>query len=239
MDPSLLIRGIQLGLGAAVPIGPVNVEIARRTLRGGFFAGAALGAGAVSVDVCYASLSSLSLGQFLNRPAVVPWLQGASALLFAYLGVMCLVAALKAYRTDPLAGAAQAAAASRDPVGGAWRGYVTGVLMTALNPMTLAFWFVAVPGLVGSVSEPSADSATASFTEEPGAGLPILCAGVFIGTVGWVICFAGALELAERYRLGRRDGPARGGGGLAVVADAVGGVMMLAFAGVAATGLWK
>ena len=30
-----LLRGILLGLGAAVPIGPVNVEIARRALAAG------------------------------------------------------------------------------------------------------------------------------------------------------------------------------------------------------------
>ena len=35
----LIAKGIALGLGAAVPIGPVNVQIARRTLRGGFGAG--------------------------------------------------------------------------------------------------------------------------------------------------------------------------------------------------------
>ena len=30
----IFLKGVILGLGAAVPIGPVNVEIARRTLRG-------------------------------------------------------------------------------------------------------------------------------------------------------------------------------------------------------------
>ena len=41
-----LSRGILLGWGVAVPLGPVNVEIARRTLRGGFRAGFFLGMGA-------------------------------------------------------------------------------------------------------------------------------------------------------------------------------------------------
>ena len=40
-------RGILLGWGVAVPLGPVNVEIARRTLRRGFRAGFFLGMGAV------------------------------------------------------------------------------------------------------------------------------------------------------------------------------------------------
>ncbi|HEY2589318.1 MAG TPA: hypothetical protein VGI81_26470, partial [Tepidisphaeraceae bacterium] len=62
----LIGRGIALGIGAAVPIGPVNVEIARRTFRGGFPAGFALGCGAVTVDVSYAILSSLSLKDMLT-----------------------------------------------------------------------------------------------------------------------------------------------------------------------------
>ena len=39
----LLLNGIGLGLGAAAPVGPVNVEIARRTIRLGRRAGLALG----------------------------------------------------------------------------------------------------------------------------------------------------------------------------------------------------
>ncbi|MGA2501211.1 MAG: LysE family transporter [Tepidisphaeraceae bacterium] len=66
-------KGIILGLGAAAPIGPVNVEIARRTLRGGFPAGFFLGLGAVTVDVSYAILVSLSIRPVLN----MPWLVGS------------------------------------------------------------------------------------------------------------------------------------------------------------------
>src|SRR5688500_19678667 len=66
-----LLKGVLLGLGAAVPIGPVNVEMARRALRGGFFAGFALGCGAVTVDVLYLVLSSLSVAQLLNHPRVL------------------------------------------------------------------------------------------------------------------------------------------------------------------------
>ena len=41
-----IANGVLIGLGAAVPIGPVNVEIARRTLRSGWAAGVA------AVDDC-------------------------------------------------------------------------------------------------------------------------------------------------------------------------------------------
>src|SRR5205085_2931340 len=103
MDLSMLARGCLLGIGAAAPIGPVNVEIARRTLRNGFRAGFALGCGAVTVDVAYAVCVSL-IGVGLQR---VQMHRGASAALgiaggalLAYLGISCLRHAAKAKDID-------------------------------------------------------------------------------------------------------------------------------------------
>ena len=71
MGIGILWKGITLGLGAAAPIGPVNVEIARRAIRGGFWAGFLLGLGAVTVDVSYVILASLSVKLFLDYPRVM------------------------------------------------------------------------------------------------------------------------------------------------------------------------
>src|SRR5436305_295957 len=103
---ALLARGVLLGLGAAVPIGPVNVEIARRTLRGGFPGGFALGCGAVTVDILYAALSSLSFTRLLPAPAVARVVGAAGVVLLLYLAVLCFRAAARAWRTDPIAAAA-------------------------------------------------------------------------------------------------------------------------------------
>jgi len=92
--------------------------------------------------------------------------------------------------------------------------YLTGVLLTLVNPLTLAFWFVAVPGTLGPI------------TDAPRRDLPMICAGVFVGTLGWVMLFSGVLALAGRWR--RAWWPA--------LADAIGGVTLLGFA--AAT-LWR
>jgi chemosensory pili system protein ChpE len=194
-----ILKGILLGLGAAVPIGPVNVQIARRTLRDGFARGVALGSGAVTVDVTYAILSTLGLRTIGNRPAVVIPLTVAGALLLGYLGVQSLLAARKTMHDDPLETTAQA-----DPsAGGA---YVTGLLMTLLNPMTLGFWFVAVPAAVGVSGEAAP------------ARLPMTCIGVFLGTAAWVLFFAGCLSLAGRHRHRGR---------LLATADVVGGGVLL------------
>src|SRR5688572_28080260 len=76
---ALLWKGILLGLGAAAPIGPVNVEIARRSLRHGFRGGFLLGLGAVTVDVAYAVLASLGFRFVHDNPAVIFTLSLAGA----------------------------------------------------------------------------------------------------------------------------------------------------------------
>ena len=204
-----ILKGIFLGLGAAVPIGPVNVQIARRTLRDGFSHGVALGAGAVTVDVTYAVFSTLGFQAIGNRRAVMIPLTLAGALLLGYLGFMSLLAARRTLRDNPLETTAKPEASA----GGA---YTTGLLMTLLNPMTLGFWFVAVPAAVGV----SSDGATTT-------RLPLTCLGVFVGTAAWVLFFAGCLTLAGRYR---------GKGGLLATADVVGGGVLLFTAGAS---LWS
>lgn len=203
----LIGNGIVLGLGAAIPIGPVNVEIARRTLRGGFAAGFALGCGAVSVDVTYAVLSSLSIGQVLNRPTVLWPMTILGTAFLLYLAFLSFRGAWKDWNADPLTGAAP----SVQSHGG---GYLTGVTMTLLNPMTIGFWFVVVPGRVGLL------------TANPRRDLPTICMGVFIGTIGWVIGFAGLLAGAGQWRRNW----------WLPLADAIGGLALLALAG---AGLWR
>src|SRR4051794_29175597 len=93
MSLLLLLNGVGLGLGAAAPIGPVNVEIARRTLRFGRRAGFLLGCGAVTVDVFYAvvtSLASVTLRSVLDHRWLTNGLSVAAAIFLGYLAYLCL-----------------------------------------------------------------------------------------------------------------------------------------------------
>jgi threonine/homoserine/homoserine lactone efflux protein len=197
----LILRGVLLGVGAAAPIGPVNVEIARRTFRGGFWAGFTLGCGAVTVDITYAVLSSLSLQTVLGRPAVMWPVEIAGIGILLYLSFLSFRGAARAWDAK-----APDQGESNLPRHGA--AYGTGVLMTLLNPMTLGFWFLAVPAALGAI------------TKEPGNDLPMICIGVFIGTIAWVIAFAGAMAWAGRWRRS----------GWLAVADAAGGAVLFCFA---------
>jgi L-lysine exporter family protein LysE/ArgO len=212
----ILWKGILLGLGAAAPIGPVNVEIARRSLRGGFRAGCALGLGAVTIDVLYALLTSFGVRFVLDHQWVLTTLTLLGAGLLAYLGVQCFRSARRqlhsqrpGFPVDPTLPPSQPMA-EPPPT----RNYVTGLLMTGLNPMTLVFWFVVVPGMVGQISP------------DPARELPFICAGVFIGALSWVLFFASIMSAAGR--ISRHT--------VLVCADLVGGVLLLAFALVA---IWR
>jgi L-lysine exporter family protein LysE/ArgO len=205
----LVWKGILLGLGAAAPIGPVNVEIARRALRHGFGAGVLLGLGAVTVDVTYAVLASLGLRLVLDRAPVRITLSIAGAALLAYLGVQCL---RSAFRPAPEFASDEPEPEIRRPRSS--RHYLTGLLMTSLNPMTLAFWFVVLPGLAGQLSA------------DPAGDLPWICAGVFVGALSWVLFFASFITVAGNWE--RRK--------VAFLADLAGGVMLLGFA---ASSIWR
>jgi threonine/homoserine/homoserine lactone efflux protein len=201
---ALLLGGIALGLGAAMPIGPVNVEMARRALRGGFFAGAALGCGAVSVDVCYALLYWVGVAQFTQINWVYWTLALAGVGLLVYLGVGSLRSAFKG--AEPEIAETQSLPSVRG-------GYLTGLLMTATNPMTVAYWFSVLPAAVGNTGRGLSD-------------LPIICLGVLLGTLAWVVFLSTLLGVAGRYR---QPWWLR-------AADATGGVFMLAIAVIA---LWR
>jgi L-lysine exporter family protein LysE/ArgO len=199
---TLLAQGILCGLGAAMPIGPVNVEIARRTLRRGFWAGFALGCGAVTVDVSYALLYSVGLAGYIQHPAFYWPITIAGIGVLGWLGIMSLRSAARAMRPELLSDA---------PAVSLHSGYVTGLLMTATNPLTIVFWFTTLPALAGTI------------TVQPRRDMPIICFGVMVGALGWVIAFAGLLSLAGRFRRPW----------WMAAADVVGGVMLLALAGAA------
>ncbi len=201
----LLLNGVLLGLGAAAPIGPVNVEIARRTLRFGRGAGFLLGCGAVTVDVGYAIVTSVTFLPVQSHPRLLKVLSIAAAIFLFYLAYRCLRSGLAGHGTDEAEDAAPALA--RRPAGAAH--YATGLLLTALNPMTLGFWFVAVPGAV------------AGLTARPRVDLPVVCTGVFLGAFAWVCAFTALVGHLKRFGGQRWLGWIDIGGGLMLLAFAV------------------
>src|SRR5260221_2727972 len=85
----------------------------------------------------------------------------AAAIVLGYLAYRCLQSALGGHGTN---GEEQVSAPADGPSKA--EHYATGLLLTALNPMTLGFWFVAVP------------AAVANLTGGARTDLPLVCRGV-------------------------------------------------------------
>ena len=67
----LFILGLILGWGAAIPIGPINLEIIRRHLSFGMIFGIAYGLGACIADLCYLILLMSGALILLQHPLVL------------------------------------------------------------------------------------------------------------------------------------------------------------------------
>ena len=227
-------RGAMLGLAAASPPGPVNLEITRRTVRGGFGAGAAVGLGAVTIDVLYAVLLVLGVLTLLNE--IGPLRLAVTAigvLLLAYLGVGALRGFAKHVRQAREAPAEAVAVPTGDqleyepaPDAAAvakptpWGGYVTGLLLCSTSPVQAAFWLVGVPAVL-----PDAAVEGGLFN----ASALMLCAGVFGATLAWVVGFSGLVAFVTGGAWVRRW--------LGPTMDLVAGVLLLALSAWAAVSL--
>lgn len=172
-------QGILIGLGVAVPIGRINVEIIRRNLGQGSAAGMALGLGACSVDTIYIVLISLGLlTAAMVTSAVKAWILLAGAAILLVMAVLILRSARRSAR--------QAAAVTANGSAGprAWRHYLVGIAMTATSPWNLVFWI----GVIAS----------GQYTSETAWGPWPRVFGVMCGTVGWVVALNLALSMGRR-----------------------------------------
>lgn len=177
-----LLFGLFLGWGAAIPLGPMNLEIIRRNLRFGTAYGLALGLGACSADVTYLVLLSLGALTILTHPAVlqIVGLIGSSILLwFGY-------SALRMKSSQFVFKDAQPQQRNSLPLRHTLEGYV----LTMFNPVTILFW--------GSVSTQIAIAARSTPHAIYYAGL-----GVFLATVSWVTALNTCLHFT-RHRLSER-----------------------------------
>jgi threonine/homoserine/homoserine lactone efflux protein len=156
----LAVAGFAAGLGVAMPLGAIGVLIVREGMLGGHRSGLAAAFGVATVDTLYC-LGALLTGAAL-APVIASWGDAPrylSGLVIVGLGCHQLLT----LRRAPARPAG--AAAERDGTGGARRDggggerpartaagpvYVRFVLLTAVNPLTLVYFF-ALAGTVNAV----------------------------------------------------------------------------------------
>ncbi len=182
----LLFTGFLLGWSVAWPPGPINAEIARRCLAGGFWAGFSLLLGACSADALWAVLVSLGVGLVFTG-ALMREIMGAVSV--ALLVALSLVFLSRAWRA--LAGG-QAAPAAPSRFDSRRAGFLLGAAMALTSPWNVAFWLAAIgrPEMAGYAT-PS---------------LLVMAAAVIAGALSWGVLWSGSVVLLR----GRADSGAAG-----------------------------
>jgi len=178
---TIFVTGFGIGLGVAMPIGPVNIEIIRRGLRSGFREAFSLGMGAVTADGIYLAIVCLGVSRVAEYPLVRNTLLGLGVIMLVTLGVMAI---RDAARLKELPNGAAAAPGSQAT--SSWRCYSIGVAMMATNPLSMAAWLSFSSVVSGSAAN------------DPWAYL-WLALGVPAGCATWVVCISSALHFGRRF----------------------------------------
>jgi threonine/homoserine/homoserine lactone efflux protein len=132
----LIIKGLLAGLAIAVPVGPVNVLCASRTLAKGRLAGLLTGLGAATADALYGAVAGFSITlviDFLTEQEF--WIRVIGGLLLICIGVV--------YFRKPAQSLTQSAGN-----GAAHSDFISTLLLTLTNPTTVLS-FMAVLSALG------------------------------------------------------------------------------------------
>ena len=123
-------EGFLLGLGAAIPLGPINILIMNNALKS-YKAGVTLGFGAMSADILYLSLILAGMIGFINNPDFlgVVGIVGSIFLLYLAYGIY-------KNRAKKLEVQEQKIQTKK-----LFKIYTQGLILTLFNPYTIIFWF--------------------------------------------------------------------------------------------------
>lgn len=212
-----ILKGTGMGLGAAVPIGPVNLEMARRTLRDGTSVGLAVGVGMILGDTLLALLGGALGAKLVRNETIQEWLTFPAVVVLSALGAWALRGAVKTLRggLQETSGDLLASAHERPGGGAHLRAMSAGLLMTIVNPAVWLYWFAAMPAVLGHVA-----------LSPPYLAVPVLLLGVIGGGSLWVLLFNGLIGYVGQFRKNW----------WLVAADLGGAIVLLTLAGAL---LWK
>jgi threonine/homoserine/homoserine lactone efflux protein len=164
-------RGALFGFAIAAPVGPIGLLCIQRTLNGGQLHGLVSGLGAATADALYGCVAAFGLtviATFLVDQRL--WLGMVGGAFLCYLGL----------RTSFARPAAQAA---KDQASNLLSAYLSTLILTLTNPMTI-FSFVAIFAGMGLASQQGDFWAAAA-----------LVLGVFCGSAAWWLLLSGGVAL--------------------------------------------
>ena len=163
------ITGILLGLGVAIPIGPLNILIMNYSLSS-FGRGFALGMGAMSADILYFVLLSLGVLVVFDNPWIFKSIAIFGAIFLLYMAWACYKNASKMLAKISNTERGESLLAC----------YLKGLGLNSINPFIIGFWL--------SLSSVIASS----------ANWMIAALGVLLALFAWVLGLSLATSLARR-----------------------------------------
>jgi len=128
-----LLRGIIIGLGASIPLGPVAVLCIQRTLGKGHMSGLCTGLGAATCDTFFAAISLLGVSfieEFIKKAQYEVMLIG---------GVIVLLFGLYTFRTNPVSQMSNISEGKKRKPKDYLTDYLSTILMTVSNPGAFLF----------------------------------------------------------------------------------------------------
>ena len=161
----LLSKGLMAGLAIAVPVGPVNVLCASRTLSKGRLSGLMSGFGAATADAFYGAIAGFSITlviEFLEREEF--WIRVIGGLLLVAIGVVYFRKPAHALNLENKEGATHS-------------DYTSSLLLTLTNPDHSTF-------VCGGAGRAGDGRAPAMVADIPGGGRNILRVDALVGNSG-------------------------------------------------------
>nr|WP_319490661.1 LysE family transporter [uncultured Desulfobacter sp.] len=180
MEIKYLLKGIVIGVSIAAPVGPIGFLCIKRSLTHGFRAGLVTGLGAATADAFYGLIAGFSLTfitDFLLGMKI--WLHVMGGLFLCFLGLQTLKK--RALESQD----------SNAAFSGYVRAYVSTLLLTLTNPMTIMAFMGIFVGLGIGLKHNNGYAAST-----------MLVIGVFAGSSLWWTVLASASARAGK-RLNR------------------------------------
>lgn len=174
MDIIFFLRGLLIGFSIAAVVGPIGLLCISRTLQRGFLYGFVTGLGAATADAAYGSLAAFGLTLISNvLISQQNWIRLIGGLFLVYLGIRIIL-------SQP------AQQAAKDAGRGFLGAYVSTLLLTLTNPLTILSFVAIFAGL--GVGTTNGDDLSAVF----------VVGGVFCGSGIWWLILSCSVSLLRK-----------------------------------------
>ena len=176
-----LIKGIIVGLGASIPLGPIGILCIQRTLSKGKWSGFATGMGAAISDIIFSAIALLGLA-FVND-----FLTTYREWVMLFGGAIVAGFGLKIFITNPIKQIKRVQEGNHQYI----QDFASSFIMTITNPGAI-FLIIGMFAFIGI------DSGSYEF----GLVLAPALLGVFIGTLGWWFSLSTVINMfRNKFRL--------------------------------------